>query len=171
MSPPEWLLACAGDELREKYPQQYLALFLCLWAGLRLREADLLAWQQIDFERRLLHVRRTTYFQPKTDESQRLVDLAPEAVDVLRGFKAGCTTEFVLDGAEPRMTIIAVIALGATSTHGRRGFRTTRLTVPTFSISFRKDNVQGIGCGHVFGALVAELQEIDSREEAFTAAY
>ena len=99
---PEWLLACAGDELREKYPQQYLALFLCLWAGLRRREADLLTWQQIDFERGLLHVRRTAYFEPKTEESQRMVDLAPEAVDVLRGFKAGCTTEFVLEGAEPR---------------------------------------------------------------------
>ena len=99
---PEWLLACAGDELREKYPQQYLALFLCLWAGLRRREADLLTWQQIEFERGLLHVRRTAYFEPKTEESQRMVDLAPEAVDVLRGFKAGCTTEFVLDGAEPR---------------------------------------------------------------------
>jgi hypothetical protein len=42
-------LACAGEELREDYPQLYLAMFLCLWAGLRRKEADLLTWEQIDF--------------------------------------------------------------------------------------------------------------------------
>ncbi|MGA3008503.1 MAG: hypothetical protein ABSE59_11500, partial [Opitutaceae bacterium] len=47
---PEWLLACAERELRQMHPQQYLALFLCLWAGLRRKEADLLTWEQIDFK-------------------------------------------------------------------------------------------------------------------------
>jgi integrase len=98
---PEWLLACAGDELRLDQPQQYLALFLCLWAGLRRKEADLLTWAQIDFQDGLIHIRRTVYFEPKTEESQRDIDLAPEAIDVLRSFKKGSTSEFVLDGAQP----------------------------------------------------------------------
>jgi len=98
---PEWLLACAGDELRQDQPQQYLALFLCLWAGLRRKEADLLTWAQIDFQDGLIHIRRTVYFEPKTEESQRDIDLAPEAIDVLRSFKKGSTSEFVLDGAQP----------------------------------------------------------------------
>ena len=98
---PEWLLACAGRELRQKDPQQYLALFLCLWAGLRRKEADLLTWEQIDFKQGQIHIRRTAHFEPKTEESQREIDLAPEALDVLRSFKKGSASEFVLDGAQP----------------------------------------------------------------------
>lgn len=98
---PEWLLACASSELRQPHPQQYLALFLCLWAGLRRKEADLLMWSQVDFERGGIQVRRTPYFEPKTEESQRSIDLSPEAIDVLRSFKAGSTSPFVLDGSEP----------------------------------------------------------------------
>ncbi len=98
---PEWLLACAGRELRQKEPQQYLALFLCLWAGLRRKEADLLTWEQINFKQGQIHIRRTAHFEPKTEESQREIDLAPEALDVLRPFKKGSTSEFVLEGAQP----------------------------------------------------------------------
>jgi len=46
-------------------------------------------------------VRRTAHFEPKTEESQRMIDLAPEALDVLRPFKKGSTSEFVLEGAQP----------------------------------------------------------------------
>lgn len=98
---PEWLLACAERELRESRPQQFLALSLCLWAGLRRKEADLLLWKQIDFEQGQIHVRLTPYFKPKTEESERMIDLASEIVDVLRGFKNGCTSEFVLNGGDP----------------------------------------------------------------------
>ncbi len=98
---PEWLLACAEDELRAERPQLYLALFLCLWAGLRRKEADLLTWQQVDLEAGQIHVRRTQYFEPKTEESQRDIDLAPAAVEVLRSLKAGCSSEFVLNGGDP----------------------------------------------------------------------
>jgi hypothetical protein len=35
------------------YPGQYLAMFLCLWAGLRLKDAGLLTWEQIDFAQSL----------------------------------------------------------------------------------------------------------------------
>lgn len=81
-------------------PQVYLALFLCLWAGLRRKEADCLLWEQIDFEEGTLHVRRTPYFEPKTEESQRTIDLAPAARNVLRKFKQGNTSEFVMLGGD-----------------------------------------------------------------------
>ncbi len=97
---PEWLLACAETDLRVTYPQQYLALFLCLWAGLRRKEADLLTWAQIDLAGGQIHVRRTAHFEPKTEESQRMIDLAPAAVEVLRSFKAASKSEFVLDGGD-----------------------------------------------------------------------
>jgi integrase len=97
----EWLLVRANRELREEQPQLFLALFLCLWAGLRRKEADLLVWDQIDFRLGRIHIRRTDHFEPKTEESQRMVDMAPEALNVLRLFKEGSTSEFVLHGAQP----------------------------------------------------------------------
>jgi len=57
----EWLLTCAERELRTQHPQQFLALFLCLWAGLRRKEADLLTWEQIDFKQGQIHIRRTPH--------------------------------------------------------------------------------------------------------------
>ena len=61
-------------------------MVLCLWGGLRRKEADTLAWAQIDFAAGQLHIRRTEYFEPKTEESQHVVDLAPAVLDILRGF-------------------------------------------------------------------------------------
>jgi integrase len=100
---PEWLLVCAKRELRDNHPQQYLALFLCLWAGLRRKEADLLLWEQVNLKQGQVHVRRTAYFEPKTEESQRVIDLAPESVDALRSFKKCSRSEFVLEGSEPHV--------------------------------------------------------------------
>lgn len=98
---PEWLLACAERELRHTHPELYLGLFLCLWAGLRRKEADLLTWAQINLTEGQIHVRRTAYFEPKTEESQRMIDLGPDAVDVLRTFKKGKKSEFLMGGADP----------------------------------------------------------------------
>jgi integrase len=99
---PELLLACAERELRHNNkPQQYLALFLCLWAGLRRREADLLMWEQVDLEQGQINIRRTEYFEPKTEESQRTIDLPTDAVTVLKSLKKGSRGEFVMNGSEP----------------------------------------------------------------------
>jgi integrase len=61
----------------------------------------LLTWEQIDFNEGQIHIRRTAYFEPKTEESQRDIDLAPAALNVLRAFKAGNQSEFVLEGSDP----------------------------------------------------------------------
>ena len=98
---PEWLLGCAERELKAEHTNQYLGLFLCLWAGLRRKEADLLMWAQVDLSAGELNIRRTAYFEPKTEESIRTIDLAPAAVDVLRSFKKWSGSEFVLKGSEP----------------------------------------------------------------------
>lgn len=98
---PEWLLGCAERELRQIHPQLYLAFSLCLWGGLRRKEADLLMWNQIDFQEGQIHVRRTDFFEPKTEESQRKIDVPKVALDAFRPFKAGSHSEFVLDGFAP----------------------------------------------------------------------
>lgn len=98
---PELLLIAANSELKPENPQPYLALCLCLWAGLRRREADLLLWEQVNLAEGTLTVRRTPYFEPKTEESQRVIDLAPEIVATLRMFKATAKGDFVLTGSDP----------------------------------------------------------------------
>lgn len=108
---PAWLLACAERELLNlsgadltaafKAKQQYLALVLCLFGGLRRKEADCLAWRQVNLEEATLTVCATEHFQPKTPESERTVDLPAVAVDILRRFKKGCKSEFVLAGGDP----------------------------------------------------------------------
>ena len=55
---------------------------------------------QIDFEGGQIHVRRTEHFEPKTEESQRSIDLPSEILDVLRSFKQGSESVFVLDGGD-----------------------------------------------------------------------
>ena len=98
---PEWLLAAADRELKGDDPQAYLGFTLCLWAGLRRKEADLLTWAQLDLANGQLSIRRTSHFEPKTEESQRDVDLAPFAVEVLRKAMQGSESEFVLEGSAP----------------------------------------------------------------------
>ncbi|HLP01023.1 MAG TPA: tyrosine-type recombinase/integrase [Opitutaceae bacterium] len=103
---PEWLIACAERELRTAQPQEYIALSLCLWGGLRRKEADTLTWAQVDFAEAQINVRRTEHFEPKTEESQRTVDVPVAVLNVLRSFKKDSTSEFVLDGgaANPAAT-------------------------------------------------------------------
>ncbi len=102
---PQLLMVRADQELRAQRPELYLGLFLCLWAGLRRKEADLLTWAQVDLAAGQIHVRRTSYFEPKTEESQRMIDLSPETTDVLRNFMKGKKSEFVMDGAEPDLKV------------------------------------------------------------------
>jgi integrase len=92
---------CAQRDLRLDHAQVYLGLFLCLRAGLRRKEADLLLWEQIDFNEGCIPIYRTLFFEPKTEESQRTVDLAASALEVLSVFKKGSSSTFVLTGAEP----------------------------------------------------------------------
>jgi short-subunit dehydrogenase involved in D-alanine esterification of teichoic acids len=70
-----------------------------------LDEAFIHSWlQSLCFQLRKtsVEVLELTYFEPKTEESQRMIDLAPEAVDALRVFTKGNNSEFVLTGAEPQ---------------------------------------------------------------------
>lgn len=98
---PELLLVAAKRELKPTKPELYAALVLCLWAGLRRKEADLLMWEQIDLGAATVNIRRTVHFEPKTEDSQREVDIGPEAVEILRALKVGCTSAFVLKGGDP----------------------------------------------------------------------
>lgn len=70
---------------------------LGLLCGLRKREIDLLTWQQVDFGKAVIRIERTEYFQPKSEDSTGEVDLDPELLTVLQGWKAQASGPFVIE--------------------------------------------------------------------------
>lgn len=105
---------------RESVDLDLLTILLCLYTGIRIGEASGLFWSDIDFECRLLHIRRTlqrirsegdnkteiTLLQPKTMSSIRDIPLPKFLIDLLREHKAKSDCTYVLSSkgkfVEPR---------------------------------------------------------------------
>ena len=82
--------------------EAFKALVVFAFTGLRRKELDLLLWDQVNLSGAFIEVRRTRYFAPKAESSLRQVPLDPDAVAVLRGFRArGPEDEFVMKGGKP----------------------------------------------------------------------
>jgi len=66
--------------------EQNMVIFNC-YAGLRISELMALAWEDIDFERNLIHIQRAVverqYKTPKTSSSTRTIELLPKARKIL----------------------------------------------------------------------------------------
>lgn len=76
---------------------------LGLLVGLRKKEIDLLTWAQVDFEKAVIRIERTEFFSPKSEDSIGEVDLDPELVAMLRGWKASASGPFVIESSrQPR---------------------------------------------------------------------
>lgn len=98
------LLGTARDELAVTEPEQFKILVLALCCGLRRNELDKLTWRQVDFDAGVIRIETTRYFKAKSDESNATVDVEPELVAVLRGWKARAKSEFVIESSiRPRM--------------------------------------------------------------------
>ena len=91
------LLRTARDELAETEPEQFKVLVLALCCGLRRNELDKLTWRQVDFDAGVIRIETTRYFKAKSDDSNGAVDVEPELVAVLRGWKARAKSEFVIE--------------------------------------------------------------------------
>lgn len=91
-----------------------LGILLCLSVGLRLGEICALRWEDIDFEMRLLYVKRTVQRialkkeetktvlienEPKTASSKREIPISDQLYDLLKEFK--CSDKYVLNGKYP----------------------------------------------------------------------
>jgi integrase len=74
---------------------------LGLLCGLRKREIDLLTWGQVDFHKALIRIERTEFFTPKSEDSVGEVDLDPELLALLRGWKAQAKGAFVIESSRP----------------------------------------------------------------------
>ncbi len=95
---------------RKRNDNDYIAVMLCLYTGIRIGEACGLRWADICFERRLLQVKRTmqridsngetkteiAFILPKSDTSERIIPLPDFLFDILCEFKANSDTESIL---------------------------------------------------------------------------
>jgi integrase len=94
------LIAKARQELTGEPFKIFTLGLLC---GLRKREIDLLIWDQVDFTKGVIRIERTEYFQPKSEDSAGEVDLDPETLALLRGWKATASGPFVIESTrQPR---------------------------------------------------------------------
>ena len=99
---PGWLYAEAKKDLEGDRPEVFKALVLVLFLGLRRSEADTLTWSQIDFGQGFVSIARTEYHEPKSEESERDIDMSPDLVATLSRFRAGADPVFVLHGGQAR---------------------------------------------------------------------
>lgn len=98
------LLGTARDELAKNEPEQFKVLVLALCCGLRRNELDKLTWRQVDFDAGVIRIQTTRFFKAKSDDSNATVDIEPELVAVLRGWKARAKSEFVIESdIRPRL--------------------------------------------------------------------
>lgn len=74
---------------------------LALLVGLRKREIDTLLWQQVDFAAGQIRIEATEFFQPKSEDSIGTVDLDPETLALLRGWKKQSKGRFVIPAKRP----------------------------------------------------------------------
>jgi integrase len=96
----EKLLRAAGRELAPSQPEAFKVLVLALCCGLRKREIDCLLWHQVDLEAGVIRIEATEHFRPKSEDSAGDVDLDPELLALLRGWKAAASGQFVIEGRE-----------------------------------------------------------------------
>ena len=84
------LIARAREQLANdpKRCEEWKALLLCLFAGLRRNEADKLRWNSIDFTGGVIRIETQDDFAPKAETSLGEVPLDAELIAILRGLRA-----------------------------------------------------------------------------------
>ena len=96
---PRKLYAKALEELSG---DSLTAFLLCITAGLRRAEADLLPWANVDLNAGLITIATTKWFRPKSEESKRTTPIPPDVVKHLEARRASAPgAEFVLGGPHP----------------------------------------------------------------------
>ena len=100
---PEELLRNAADELGddERRREAFKILVLALCAGLRAGEIDALRWESVDFRLGVVRVETSAYFKPKSESSIGAIELEQEIIELLRGWRAKATGEFVIESNRP----------------------------------------------------------------------
>lgn len=86
----------------------YLGIIICLYTGIRLGELLALTWDDIDFEKKYLCIKKTSYTMkqnnktiivtdtPKTKKSNRLIPLPDKLIQLLNIYKAKSTSKYII---------------------------------------------------------------------------
>lgn len=91
------LAADARKDLSEAHPMQYRIFLLGLMAGCRRREIDLLPWTAFRWAQGIIRIERTRYFRPKTDDSERDIEVDSEFLELFRTYYVQRKGEFVIE--------------------------------------------------------------------------
>lgn len=86
----------------------HFGIILCLYSGIRLGELLALTWSDIDFQNRILSITKTAYKtklngvaqivvdRPKTRNSNRIIPLPRQVIELLKKIKKTSKSEFVV---------------------------------------------------------------------------
>lgn len=95
----EWEQTALLEFIKEYYPEKYIPCYVLAWTGLRIGELAGLTWADIDFEKELIHVRRSleyttvdkkaqyVFSSPKTAAGFREVPMLKDVKKLLQGMK------------------------------------------------------------------------------------
>ena len=91
------------EKISERSPEYYEWVLCALRTGLRFGEQRALKWEDIDFRRRVIHVRRNwpvgqAMTTPKTRAGIRQVDMSPELTQTLRKLRTRRKTRYLSMG-------------------------------------------------------------------------
>jgi integrase len=91
------LIQDAEAELAESAPELYKIFLLGCMAGLRRWEIDLLEWSSFKWDTNEIQIKRTKYFEAKTEDSHGSVQVDPELMSVFRGYRPRASSDFVIE--------------------------------------------------------------------------
>src|SRR5206468_2659971 len=86
------------EDAQKELPQEQLKiLLLALMAGLRRNEIDKLEWAAFRWSEGIIRIEATRYFHPKSEDSVGDVEVDAELLEIVRGFRARASGEFVIE--------------------------------------------------------------------------
>lgn len=92
----------------KSYKNNYLGFIICLYTGIRLGELLALTWKDIDFDKKYLYIKKTSYTiktngkntivtdTPKTKKSNRVIPLPDKLIQLLCIYKIKSTCEYII---------------------------------------------------------------------------
>ncbi|MDE7095411.1 MAG: site-specific integrase [Anaeroplasmataceae bacterium] len=93
----------------------YLGFIICLYTGIRLGELLALTWEDIDFNKKYLYIKKTSYTikrngkntivtdTPKTKKSNRLIPIPSKLIQLLAIYKAKSSSEYIIHTFKNKM--------------------------------------------------------------------